>query len=92
MFDTRTSDHDDEQTCANQAGDGSRWVKHAVRAPVMDVYVLVAHPHDSTSFVVDVYETRAAAEADRAAFDNVPVDVVPYTVDLAEREGPCGGW
>lgn len=58
----------------------------------VEVHVLIAHPDDSTSFVVDVYGSRAAAEREAALFTDAgsATEVRGFLVDALEL--PLGGW
>lgn len=86
MDDTRTEVPD------GPANRETPWGKHATGAPFVDVYVLVAHPPDSTSFVVGAFSSREEAEEARAALETgAPAEVLSYQVDLSEK-GRRRGW
>lgn len=76
----------------NQVPDGpanreTPWVRHATGAPFVDVYVLVAHPPDSTSFVVGAFSSHEEAEQARADLaGKAPAEVLSYQVDLSRPD------
>lgn len=85
MYDTRTEIPDTTANRENSVG-------HTVPAPFVDVYVLVAHPPDSTSFVVGAFSSHEEAEEARAALETgAPAEVLSYQVDLSEK-GRRKGW
>lgn len=63
MSDTRTV-ADDRAARASKLADVDG--PEPGRPGTVEVYVVVAHPDDTTSFVVDVHGSRAAAEAEAA--------------------------
>lgn len=85
MYDTRSEVPDTTANRENPVG-------HAVGAPFVDVYVLVAHPPDSTSFVVGAFSSPEEAEEARADLaGKAPAEVLSYQVDLSEK-GRRRGW
>lgn len=95
MSDTRSSAYDDGSNPAISTPLDEYAAAEPGSPGCAEVYVLIAHPDDTTSFVVDVFGSRGAAEREGVLFEDAgtTTEVRGFQVDARECPALAGrGW